>query len=110
MYARLAVSPGGEYVYVATYHDRNFQAEVSVIDTDTLGLAAIIPITLPYQFLEFKGMDIHPTASELYMIYKAGSTGLNDFYVIDTMSNTIVDSLKIGVEGDIYGDLLIIRP
>ena len=110
VYARLAVSPGGEYVYVATYHDRNFQAEVSVIDTDTLGLAAIIPITLPYQFLEFKGMDIHPTASELYMIYKAGSTGLNDFYVIDTMSNTIVDSLKIGVEGDIYGDLLIIRP
>ncbi len=110
IYARLAVSPGGEYVYVSTLNDSNFQAEVSVIDAGTGSLAAIIPITQPDQYLEFKGMDVHPTASELYMIYRAGNTGLHDFYVIDTTSNTIVNRLTAGVEGDIYGDLLIIRP
>ncbi len=110
-YVRMTMSPGGEYLYAATYDTRTSQASISVIDTLTMAPATSIAITQPGDFLEFKGMDVHPTVSELYAIYDdAEQTGLPDFYVIDTTSDTIVDFFITGAHDDIYGDLLIIRP
>ena len=110
-YIRLEISPDGTRLYAVTVNWRTYQSGISVIDTADNTLVATIPITLPYEWLSFNGIDIHPTEPELYVIFSdTAGTGLPDFYVIDTDTNTISNSLSIGRHNDIYGDLLIIRP
>ncbi len=113
-FMRLTVSPDGSRVYVAASDHRASQAVILVVDataTPKPRVTGYVPITEQEQSMDIKGMDIHPTASELYAIYDdSHNLGLPDFYVIDTTSNTIVDSLITGYHDDIYGDLLIIRP
>jgi len=113
-YIRLEVSPDGAYIFAVTLNWRTYQSGISVIDTADHSLVATIPITQPYEWLSFSGIDVHPVRDELYVVFSdSAGTGLPDFYVIDISDPAapfISDSLTIGRHDDLYGEFLIVRP
>jgi len=107
-YVRVLASADGSRVYAATLSALS-SLGISVIDPDTGSFTTIILTTMG-QSVEVKGMALHPTEPYLYVICSdTGTTGLPDVYVINTGTNTVVDTMTIGKRAELYGNFLIIR-
>ncbi len=110
-YTRVLPSTDGTLVYAATFETYTSQALITVIDPDVPGITATIALTAPGEFVDIKGMALHPTQPYLYVVCSDSyNLGLPDIYVIDTDTNTVVNTLTLGRHDDLYGDFLIIRP
>jgi len=110
-YTRVRASTDGTLVYVATYETYTSQASITVINPDDTSSITTIDISQPGEFVEIKGMAVHPTRPYLYVVGNVSDDlGLPDIYVIDTTTNTVVNTVTLGNHDDLYGDFLIIRP
>jgi YVTN family beta-propeller protein len=88
----VAVTPDGSKVYVANFYNNS----VSVIDTTTTNVSAMVNLGA-YGLTLSRGIVVTPDGKKVYVAnYGSDSVPGNTISIIDTATNKITDTVKVG--------------
>jgi len=98
-------------LYIASLDTRYYNANITVVSTGNLNsVERTIQLTQPYNFVDIKGMCMHPTSQRLYVVGDDSyGYGVPDIFIVNVGSGS-VETLTTGRHKELWGEFIVVRP